>query len=330
MTDTAELLARVLQQSLAQATRSEYQRRWTRFVTFCGAHQLQALPADETTIAAFLASLVDQQPPCSLSTVRTYLAAIRRVHADADQPLPQGSHLLRNLQRATQRIHDQAVQRGIAHHLERHAVPAEAIRRALHRAVTTQQLVLETCAVGVAFVFMLRARAVMRSSPQDWRIIHHDALPPELRLREWHNKVERHQGRTLLVTLNSTELLQLAELLSTVKDMRPAAPYLFSAAEPTGPADPPGSAQELTRYLHAVLQASGEDTTYLSSHSLRAGGACAALAAHVPEPAVMRWGGWSSVRAMHPYTKHMVSASTAGAALFAFLPTAAVGLSSQH
>ena len=68
------------------------------------------------------------------------------------------------------------------------------------------------------------------------------------------------------------------------------------------------SSKQLTGLVRSLASAAGASPSFFSSHSLRAGGACAA--AHRGEAFLMREGRWASVRSFKPYLR---LASAAGA-----------------
>ena len=77
--------ASVYAAAVSEQTRSDYLRRWAKFEEWCADHGQAALPADPTTVMAYLA---ERRRDASLSTVRGALAAISRVHFEAGFPPP--------------------------------------------------------------------------------------------------------------------------------------------------------------------------------------------------------------------------------------------------
>jgi integrase len=101
--DLVERTATIYAQSLADATRATYRRRWIVFTDWCEQHQLQALPADAATVMAYLASHVVADPQPSLSTLRGMVNAINRVHREFDQRTPGEDPALAMLMRGLSR-----------------------------------------------------------------------------------------------------------------------------------------------------------------------------------------------------------------------------------
>ena len=83
-----ERTAQIYAQSLAPGTRATYRRRWAHFDRWCSAHGVRSLPADAGTVMLYLAGLLDDVPPPSLSTLRGRASAVNRVHVECDLPPP--------------------------------------------------------------------------------------------------------------------------------------------------------------------------------------------------------------------------------------------------
>ncbi len=98
-----ERTAEIYAQSLAPGTRATYRRRWDHFDRWCSAHAVQSLPADAGTVMLYLAALLDDVPPPSLSTLRGRAAAVNRVHIECDLPPPGDDPALAMLMRGLSR-----------------------------------------------------------------------------------------------------------------------------------------------------------------------------------------------------------------------------------
>lgn len=92
-----ERTAGLYAKSLADETRATYRRRFATFSSWCDKHALSALPADPTTLMLFLADMVDREPQPSLSTLRSFVNAINRVHIELDMNSPSDDGAVRKL-----------------------------------------------------------------------------------------------------------------------------------------------------------------------------------------------------------------------------------------
>lgn len=83
--------ASVYAASVSDQTRADYMRRWRRFEEWCDDNGLDALPAESTTVMAYL---TERRTSASLSTLRGVLAAISRIHFEAGLPPPRSDPAL--------------------------------------------------------------------------------------------------------------------------------------------------------------------------------------------------------------------------------------------
>ncbi|MCU1622918.1 MAG: hypothetical protein JWL79_1763 [Frankiales bacterium] len=152
---TAEYYSR----SLTDQTRGTYRRRWERFSGWCDQHGLDNAPAEPATVMIYLASMVDQEVPPSLSTLRGHVNAINRVHAELDLPVP-GDDPAMNM-----------LMRGLSHQVPstRAADPMDALRIEDLRAVCRylelpdprllrDRAIIALVAVGVPAAIVARLR----------------------------------------------------------------------------------------------------------------------------------------------------------------------------
>jgi site-specific recombinase XerD len=81
--------------SKSEATIRAYAAGWRDFLSFCSGHGLQALPASDQTVAAYLAELADRG--AKAATIARRLVVISQAHKAADLPSPTGSSLVRRV-----------------------------------------------------------------------------------------------------------------------------------------------------------------------------------------------------------------------------------------
>lgn len=99
--------AEVYARSLGDQTAATYRRRWVQFSQWCQAHEYEPLPASAELVMTYLADLIASDPPPALNTLRGRIAAINKIHAESDLPVPGDdpvlSLMMRGLSRTVQR-----------------------------------------------------------------------------------------------------------------------------------------------------------------------------------------------------------------------------------
>lgn len=95
--------AEVYARSLGDSTAATYRRRWEQFCTWCAAHDKEPLPAPAELVMTYLADLIRTDPPPALNTLRGRVAAINKVHAESDLPVPGDDPLLTMMMRGLSR-----------------------------------------------------------------------------------------------------------------------------------------------------------------------------------------------------------------------------------
>lgn len=95
--------AEVYARSLGESTAATYRRRWAQFVDWCERHGREPLPASAELVMTYLADLIGTEPPPALATLRGRVAAINRVHAESDLPVPGDDPVLSLMMRGLSR-----------------------------------------------------------------------------------------------------------------------------------------------------------------------------------------------------------------------------------
>jgi len=93
--DAAERVQDYAGRSKSEATIRAYAAGWRDFLSFCSSRGLQALPASDETVAAYLAELADRG--AKAATIARRLVVISQAHKAADLPSPTGSSLVRRV-----------------------------------------------------------------------------------------------------------------------------------------------------------------------------------------------------------------------------------------
>lgn len=98
---SADLVARLVEKSVAQATRKAYASDWHGFASWCALHGLDPLAADPPTVAGYIAeaaAVVDERgrPAVAPTTLKRWVAGINQMHAAAGRTdVPGRSELVR-------------------------------------------------------------------------------------------------------------------------------------------------------------------------------------------------------------------------------------------
>lgn len=95
--------AEIYSRSLGDQTAATYRRRWLQFTKWCQAHGREPLPASAELVMTYLADLISADPPPALNTLRGRVAAINKVHAESDLPVPGDDPVLALMMRGLSR-----------------------------------------------------------------------------------------------------------------------------------------------------------------------------------------------------------------------------------
>src|SRR5215212_1560131 len=79
------------EQATAENTRAAYRSDWAHFTTWCDEHSASPLPADVSTVAAYLAACADT---FKLSTIERRLVSISKAHQIAGAPNPAKTEMI--------------------------------------------------------------------------------------------------------------------------------------------------------------------------------------------------------------------------------------------
>jgi integrase len=82
----SDVTAARLEAAKSQHTQEAYERNWSRFEAWCGAHGRSALPATPHTLLEYVQELTSRTPPPAPATAYQVIATIRTVHRDAGFP----------------------------------------------------------------------------------------------------------------------------------------------------------------------------------------------------------------------------------------------------
>lgn len=305
----------------ASSTWAAYDRDWARFAAWCTARGVEALPADPRSVAAYLADLAPAWRPAvpgddpawvvdgqvktaeglRPATIARRLAAIAVAHRAAGHPNPAAHEAVR------------ATMAGI----RRHRGVAPARRRTAARTTQIEAMVSGLDPAGdpaeardAALILLGYTAALRRSDLAALDLDDLTVTAEGLEVRVRRSKTDQHgDGVSVGVAGDEHGRCPAADAWTAwVAHLRAAGVWRGPAFRPvhrsragTATIRPTRlSGRSINTIVARRAAAAGLDGDY-GSHSLRRGLATEAIAAGVPEHAVMRHGRWRSATTMRSY-----------------------------
>ena len=301
-------------------TVNSYDGKLSKFLDFCGPVQEAAgcpslcpCPAKPSTILAYLGWLADEGT-VHAGSLQPYLSAINSFHADQGLDRPAVGHLVQLARKGFGELEgtldpDQATRRPL---------PASAVWSFLRLGMSCSDmhvLRITTCLV-LQFCFFARSDTGAQALDQD--IILDSA---GLSWRERTKTLSRIEPATLTIPRtapSASAVLALFDRYRAALGPRPAVTPLWML-----PTDrhPPRSTS-VDAWLQEALdliQLSPPPGVKWSSHSLRSGGATAALSVGVDLASIARWGLWKDFGSLQVYVDPLVAASPEAVTFFGHL-----------
>ena len=314
----------------APSTVDSYGSHWGQFQAFCDREGRVSLPASESTILLYVASL-GERGTVKASSLQPYLSAINRIHRDVTgvEVGPAGGSLLTKLRQGIAWEQSQAP--SIPSNT-RVALPAEIplLAVVVGRAMRNPQIrneaaeLREITAVALGFLCMGRADTMVHIGERDitWSASH---LYIVLEHEKGRSRREDPRARTLVFPVQPS-LQPLIDVLEKWRVCRMTWGHstLFFALK--GETLHKSPHVPMTAWLLNVCARLNEQPPpgyAWSSHSLRKGGASAASAIGVPLSTIRHIGGWAvSSSVVNQYIDPAVLASVGAWFFFgAFAPT---------
>jgi integrase len=275
-TDVLDRARGFAEASLSPNTRRAHESDWRDFASFCSAQGLRALPAAPQTVAGYAAALASK---AKIATIRRRLASISTLHQRAGYDSPCAHRAVRDVMRGIGREHGVAPSR-------KAAVTLDALR-AMLLAIDGDDLAArrDRAILLLGFAAALRRSEIAAIHFEDLRWSKRGLL-----LRIPRSKTDQlGEGVEIAVPFVPNEALCAARAVRR---------YVAAAAITTGPlfrsmdmhrelGDDAIQGQDVARLVKRLARRARVDGDF-SGHSLRAGFATSAAAAHVSLDAIAR------------------------------------------
>jgi len=288
--DTARV-NRLLQASVAPSTRQKYDAYWARWLAYSSSHQLVALPASTNDVVLFLANLAADG---SRTNFLSAAAAIAWKHAVAGYEAPTKSPRAVALIAGAKRILAAPTHRmePFTLHVVKNIakVCSDSDDFAKHRL---------SFYVILAFFGTFRFSDVQQLKIKHFSFSDHlTILVPQSKTDQWRKGTEvplsAFPGEAHCPLLAASRFISELRSFVDCSDECFVLTNVLKLRGATRIARTRISARTLTNQLRAVLRDLGLDQDSFSLHSLRAGGATAAAAAHAPRQLIKMHGRWRS------------------------------------
>jgi len=303
--------------SLAASTYRTYGSKFKRFMDFCSAEGLCAIPAAATTLELYVGHLLSEGK-VSAQYFPQYISAIRAVHRDLLLPRPDSPALALLISGARH------LQRASALREESWPLPASAALQSLALATSSADpAVVRAClALGLGFACMMRG-----SSVQGVRLSDVSRLGDTLQVVEVVRKGHTHADPTARsLSISCAHLPALPAALAHWQGLQQGL-FHGSPANPTHLLQMPG--EDLSRGDHfaawfwVAVEAIGlvaPQGRRLHPHCTRKGAASAAYALGVALGTICHLGGWApGSKSVWRYIDPLVQASAAGFSFFGYM-----------
>ena len=267
----------------APSTWVRYKQLWRQFETFCGIQSARALPAEARTVLNFLVHLVNAGKGGSAGAS---LAAIKNFHLDAGFQDP-------TVDRQVLLAAEGAARLAADHKpwpKERAPFPVAALLSHIASPSFSSSAGFRDAAlVSVGLRLMLRPGELIKLRLEDVKL-EEDGVKVRLGRTKADQKAER---KPLLVEPSKSPACPVKLLLSLIQKRKAQG---AAAADPlfVGPTGKRLTSSAVTSIVRRMAEAHGLDPKTVAGHSLRIGGASAAVEGGLSMTQVMAAGGWKS------------------------------------
>lgn len=250
----------------AERTRKAYSSAFGCFVTWCRAAGLNSLPAEPTTVAAYVAHLADSGRKAA--TINLHVAAVAAVHRAAGEDNPASAEAVR----ATVR----GVRRSIGTRQTRKApATAETVKKMVRKVPDGLTGLRDRALILVGFAAALRRSELVALDVADL-----ERAPDGIVIHVRRSKTDQDGAGQEIAVSRGAKLKPCEALDAWLSAARITAGPVFRSVNKGGTV----SAERLTDRSVADIvkrcaEAAGLDASLFSGHSLRAGFVTSALAA---------------------------------------------------
>lgn len=302
-----------------ETTWESYRSKVERWAHFCqvvwpghGRAPLPICPARPEHIVAYLGFLCEEDK-VHASSLQPYLSAINALHADLGFERPAMGHLVQLARKGFAELEgeldpDQA---------QRAPLPAStALAIVRHGLLSDDPRVIRACAcVGLQFTFFARSDTGIQALRSDVAL---DASG--LHWRERGKTIPRLRPESLTVPFDDAHPVHqlLRRHLALCPSALPDSLLWRLPSDPSTAWTPALVNSWLQQCLEWICAVPPPGVAW-TSHSLRSGGATAALAIGVDVYTIARWGIWASINSVQPYIDPLVKGDHAALVFFGHL-----------
>lgn len=285
---------------LANSTHRAYQSAQKRYLTFCRAEGLRAVPAAESTLSKFASSLAREK--LKHRTIKSYLSGVRYLHiaeGEGDpflKPLHRLEYTLRGIKRCEAEAGEKSRER-----LPISPTILRKIKAVWEPMANNPDIAMLWAACCLGFFCFLRAGEMTVPNDREFDPAVHltkedlaldnQESPSMLRVRLKQSKTDPfRRGIYLFVGKTGSDLCPVLAVLS----------YLISRGSRTGPLFMYQDGRYLTRQrlvvaVREALDKAGMDQTCYCGHSFRIGAATTAAARGIEDSVIKTLGRWKSL-----------------------------------
>lgn len=264
----------------APGTHKAYSRWFQRFELFCASRSCAALPASASLVQAFIVSLISE----GKAQVKPYLAAIRAKHLDAGFEDPTDAHQIRMIAEGGMRL----AAKEKPWPKEREPLPLSALRNfvARHQGNQGFEHIRDAALVALGLRAMLRPGELVALRQDDVRFTN-SSLMLRLRTSKADQRGERKPLTIVAVNSPCCPVFLLHNYLRIRAKFPDSLPLFISKI---------GSPLSVSAVSSVVARMAQEDglSGSFSGHSLRIGGASAAVEGGLSLEQIRAIGGWKS------------------------------------
>ncbi len=273
-------ITNIIKHSMAKNTRIAYRKGWQRFTDYCTTKRLQALPANEETVANFFVHLGNtftavSEKPLSMGTINIWHSAINAVHKLAGYNSPTKSPKVELIMQGLKRLRGTAPRQVMALR-EKH------IKAMLKKCPQTPIGLRDAAIISIGFAAALRRSEIINLTVDDIEFLSdtkNKASGMYVHIRK--SKTDQ-EGKGQKVAIPEGKILQpIKRLKKWIKVSNIQNGFLFQTMSRGGKSrGRKMHHSDIPRIVKHYAALIGLDAGKISGHSLRAGFVTSAVAHH--------------------------------------------------
>jgi integrase len=289
--DLLEAARGYVESARARSTRERYSKAWRSFLAWCRGAAVEALPADNTGVAVYLAHLAKEGK--RVATIHVALVAIGEAHRRAGFDPPHRSAVVRETMKGIRRTVGTAPRR-VAPAL------ADNIRAMLSELPDSPIGLRDRALLSIGF-----AGAFRRSELVALDVKHLEFSTEGLRIDVARSKTDQEgKGTKIGIPYGRNPLTcPVTALRDWLRAARITSGPVFRSVNRHGHIGGRLTGAAVARIVKRSAESAGLDPTQYSGHSLRSGLATSAAHAGANDRSIMKQGRWSSRTMVDRYVR---------------------------